>query len=101
MLNNHNDEYDHCYSMLHIRNWCKSNQSAGGVNLPGYCDYCNRIKLDSNETKAKSLLHLNKCRADFYNGINKSKNKQHNQGNQKVPFVYDQQRKVFQCQLCH
>ena len=26
MLNNYNDEYDHCYSMLHIRNWCKSNQ---------------------------------------------------------------------------
>ena len=41
MLNNYNDEYDHCYSMLHIRNWCKSNQSAGGVNFAGYCDYCN------------------------------------------------------------
>ena len=48
MLNNYNDEYDHCYSMLNIRNWCKSNQSAGGVNLPGYCDYCNQIKLDSH-----------------------------------------------------
>ena len=53
--------------MLNIRNWCKSNQSAGGVNLSGYCDYCNRIKYDSNESKANSILHLNGCRADFYN----------------------------------
>ena len=67
MLNNYNDEYDHCYSMLHIRNWSKSNRSAAGVNVAGYCDYCNRIKTDGNESKAKSVLQLNECRTDFYN----------------------------------
>jgi hypothetical protein len=78
MLNNYNDEYDHCYSILHLRNWCKSNQSASGVNLAGYCVYCStRIKTASNEIKAKSIFHLNNCRTDFYNRIDKIKNKQH------------------------
>ena len=101
MLNNHNDEYDHCYSMLHVRNWCKSNQSASGVNFAGFCDYCNRIKTDGNECKAKSLLHFNECRADFYNRIDKSKNSHHDASNQKVPFVYDHKRKIYICQLCY
>jgi len=51
MLNNYNDEYDHCYSILHIRNFCKSNQSAQGVNPSGYCDYC---KIESNQIVMKT-----------------------------------------------
>jgi hypothetical protein len=97
MLNNYNDEYDHCYSMLHIRNWSKSNRSAGGVNVAGYCDYCNRIKSDSNESKAKSLLHLNECRTDFYNRKEKSN---HLNDNYRQPFTYDGKKKHFSCNLC-
>jgi len=100
MLNDYNDEYDHCYSMLNIRNWCKSNQTAAGINVAGYCDYCNRIKTDNNESKPKIILHLNDCREDFYNRIDKRKRK-HNQDNQKIPFIFDSKRKLYQCNLCH
>ena len=99
MLNNYNDEYDHCYSMLHIRNFCKSNQSAQAVNPAGYCDYCNRIKADSNESKSKSLLHLNECRSSFYNH-ELDKVKANNIPNRLKMFIYDNHRNHYQCTLC-
>jgi hypothetical protein len=66
MLNNYNDEFDHCYSMLHIQNWVTPNTTAGRSALLGYCDYCNRIKMNSNEPKPKSLIHLNDCRPSLF-----------------------------------
>ena len=99
MLNNYNDEYDHCYSMLHIRNWSKSNQSSAGVNIAGYCDYCHRIRTDSNENKPRSILHLNECRSDFFNRVDKTKHKNIN-NYQTNSFTYDFKKKAYFCFLC-
>ena len=88
MLNNHNDEYDHCYSMLHIRNWCIPNTTAARAGLLGYCDYCNRIKTTNNETKCRSLIHLNECRPNFYNQT-LSNNAMKKTDYKRVPFQYD------------
>ena len=65
MLNNHNDEYDHCYPILDIRKLVLPNTTAAQTNIAGYCDYCTRIKTANNENKTKSILHLNECRTCF------------------------------------
>ena len=65
MLNNHNDEYDHCYSLSNIRTWCQPITTATRANVAGYCDYCTKLKSSSNESKSKSLVHLNECRNSF------------------------------------
>jgi hypothetical protein len=51
--------------------------------------------------KAKSILHLDDCRADFYNRIDKSKKKNQQDENQKIPFIFDYKQKLFVCQLCY
>jgi hypothetical protein len=97
MLNNHNDEYDHCYSMLHIRNRCIPNTTAATTNVSGYCDYCNQIKTNNNESKAKRLLHLNECRTCFFNQTLPN-HLMKNMYSQRSPFQYDYTRKHYVCQ---
>ena len=63
------------------------------------CDYCNRIKPNGNESKAKSILHLNECRTCFYNQTLPNhimKDKQ-----QRQLFHYDTYRQQFICQICY
>ena len=100
MINNHNDEYDHCYSLLHIRNFVKSNETCDTVNIPGYCDYCCRVRSSCNESKTKSLLHLNDCRCMFFqrkiSDFNVSESLDtHN------TIRYDTKIKEFRCSLCY
>jgi hypothetical protein len=51
MLTNHNDEYDHCYSLLSILKWCQPITNATPANVAGYFDYRTKIKSSSNESK--------------------------------------------------
>ena len=85
--------------MLNIRKWGTPNTTAAVTNVSGYCDYCNRIITNGNESKAKSILHLNECRTCFYNQTLPNhimKDKQ-----QRQLFHYDSQRKDFICQICY
>lgn len=75
MLTSMDEIYDHCHSVTHLREWCKNKQSAARSNITSYCDYCCTLKTNNHTTIAKSLLHMNTCRKDYFlnNGFKKLK----------------------------
>jgi len=99
MLTSMEDTYDHCHSVTNIREWCKSKQSANSSNISSYCDYCCTLKTSNHCTKTKSLMHMNKCREEYFanNGLKKLKT------NSSKPSFYKEKNtdNGYQCSHCY